>query len=194
MSMIMGPVYDRTAYAGFFRRALAVLTDIWICICISMLISNCIIPSTEVVDDSEFDSMMRLCFLTTLVAYNLGFRFLPGGTPGYRLARIRYAYMLPGKPPLMMIAYRLLIAIVLIPFLSVHYIWILFDERKQAWHDKVSGFYVIKSNAQPIGTEQIVQRIINFMHFSFVVFEPKQETAPPQRSSSESATGGISRP
>ena len=54
----------------------------------------------------------------------------------------------------------------------------VFDERKQAWHDKVSGFYVVKRNARPIGTRRVVQRLIHFMMLTFVVFEPVDSDEP----------------
>jgi uncharacterized RDD family membrane protein YckC len=64
--------------------------------------------------------------------YFFGFRFLTNGTPGYRIVRIRYAYMLSGEPPWMSIAFRSFLAGFLMWVFALDHLWILFDERKQA--------------------------------------------------------------
>ena len=61
-------------------------------------------------------------------------------------------------------------------FFAFDHIWILFDEHKQAWHDKLAGFYVVKRKARPCGTQRVTQRIINFMMLTFVVWEGAPET------------------
>jgi uncharacterized RDD family membrane protein YckC len=106
------------------------------------------------------------------LVYLIGFRFSMKGTPGYRVVRIRYAYALSGEPAWYSIAFRSVLAIFLMWIFALDHFWILFDRRKQAWHDKVSGFYVVKSGAQPIKTQRVVQRMVNFMMFTFVVWEP----------------------
>ena len=67
---------------------------------------------------------------------------------------------------------RSLSAVFLMWFFALDHFWILFDERKQAWHDKVSSFYVIKRYAQPIGTRRIVQGITNIFGLTFICMEP----------------------
>jgi len=37
------------------------------------------------------------------------------------------------------------------------FIWIAFDKRRQAWHDKIAGTYVIRADVEPVGTEEIPQ-------------------------------------
>ena len=90
--------------------------------------------------------------------------------------RIRYAYMLSGRPSVTMLLYRSMMALFLLWFFALDHFWILFDERKQAWHDKVSGFYVVKCRAEPVGTVRVVRRVINFMMLTFVVWEPRESS------------------
>ncbi len=97
------------------------------------------------------------------------------GTPGYRIMRIRYAYAFDRRPSFLAILYRAGMAVFLMLFFLLDHIWILFDPHKQAWHDKVSGFYVVKCDAKPTGTRPVRRRYINFMMLTFPVWEPDGE-------------------
>jgi uncharacterized RDD family membrane protein YckC len=48
---------------------------------------------------------------------------------------------------------------------ALDHIWILFDEHKQAWHDKIAGFYVVRGDAQPIAMVPMKRRLIGFMGY-----------------------------
>ncbi len=113
-----------------------------------------------------------MLFTGAMFVYLIGFRLTTGGTPGYRIIGIRYAYMLSGKADWTALAFRALAAVALTMFFSLNHIWILFDPHRQAWHDKITGFYVVKKSAKPSGTVQVVQRLVNFMMLTFVVWEP----------------------
>ncbi len=177
MSQLTGPAYKHEDYAGFIRRTAALLFDIMLVILASILIGGiCIsIPSIPWTEEQE-DAVLAFVFTMTFLLYMLGFRLSLKGTPGYRLFRIRYAYMLDGKPTALTLLFRSFVAVVLLLFFALDHLWILFDEHKQAWHDKLSGFYVVKRKAQPCGTQRVTQRIINFMMLTFVVWEGAPET------------------
>jgi hypothetical protein len=55
-------------------------------------------------------------------------------------------------------------------FFALDHFWILVDKRKQAWHDKMSGFFVVKRGSQPIGQCRMVPRVIGFMLLTFTVW------------------------
>ncbi|HKQ47349.1 MAG TPA: RDD family protein [Phycisphaerae bacterium] len=175
MNQLVGPVFDYRDYAGFWRRSIALVIDFLILIIIYLCAAEYwydLVPESwwtaTVAANIEFG-----LFLFVL-AYLFLFRLTQGGTPGYRLVRIRYAHMFNEKPTMLQRSYRAAITMFMIWGLFViDHFWILFDERKQTWHDKVSGFYVVKCKARPMGTQQVVQRIVNFMMLSLVVWEPK---------------------
>lgn len=176
MNELHGPIYFLEDHAGFIRRTLALAIDFLIlvlCSGIGTEIYSRLAPDTWFTDSSM--AMIALAFLVSSLAYLIGFRMTDGGTPGYRLMRIRYASMLDIPPTLLTRTYRAVMAIFLLLFFSLDHIWILFDPCKQAWHDKVTGFYVVRKSAQSHGTQKIVQRVINFMMLSFVVWEPARE-------------------
>ncbi len=176
MSERDGPKFAPGDFAGFWRRTTALAIDGVILLGIDFITPELWYhfgrPEWETYESYAWIELGLVAFI---LAYHFGFRLTPRGTPGYRIVGICYVYMLGGRPPVYMILYRSAIALFLLWFFALDHWWILFDKRKQAWHDKVSGFYVVKKSAQPRGTQRIVRRVVNFMLLTFVVWEPDAE-------------------
>ena len=173
MSERSGPVYADRDYAGFVRRTVALVLDAVILLgfwFVMAFASILVAPATMEPDDA-WDRLYMVWWLLALL-YLLVFRMTLRGTLGYRLVGIRYAHMLSDRPAWSALAYRAAIAMFLLWIFALDHLWILFNRHKQAWHDKVAGFYVVRSSAQPIGTRRVVRRVINFMMLTFVVWEP----------------------
>lgn len=176
MDEIIGPIYDRRDYAGFIRRTIAFVIDILVLsimllvpvVCLQMILPN------ELAEE-KIDAWTNIAFNVSFVIYFIGFRLSARGTPGYRLMRIHYVYMLGPKPTALVRVFRAFAAALLVWIFAIDHLWILFDERKQAWHDKITGFYVVKRKAQPAGQARMVQRVINFMGMALLVWEPTEE-------------------
>jgi len=161
------------------RRTVAVCIDALILLAIDYALGEALLnfaPDSWFTEDGYLSSQVAIVyhfsFWPMSILYLFGFRLSINGTPGYRIIRIRYAYALGEKPPLLSIAYRAAVAVFLLWFFALDHIWILFDPHKQAWHDKVSGFYVVKRRAKPHGTQLMNRRLINFMMLTFPVWEP----------------------
>ena len=186
-----GPRYAPQDYAGFFRRTAALLIDgfLFISLVFSIAVLWAMLDPASLATD---EAIALFGFGATLLfmCYNLGLRMTTGGTLGYRMVGIRYAYALGGRAPWYLTVYRSFIAVFLLWTFSLDHLWIAFDKNKQAWHDKLSGFYVVKRRAQPCGTRRIVRRVINFMMLSFVVWEPADDEAPVARPAAPSADDG----
>lgn len=173
MSECVGPAYRPGDYAGFVRRTAALAIDAVLLLAVGLsapFLWYALAPAEWVTEVAYL--RIEMAWIIAAIVYMLGFRLTTHGTPGYRIVRIRYAYMLSEKPTFLSLGFRALLALFLMWFFALDHIWILFDKRKQAWHDKVTGFYVVKKDAQPIGTQRIVRRLINFMMLTFVVWEP----------------------
>ncbi len=141
MSELIGPVYTAKDYAGFLRRTAALLVDL--VILLLAYVGLCYAWYFLAPLGGDIDSALAqilLAWLILALAYMIGFRLLERGTPGYRLVGIRYAHMLSERPSVMWTLSRSLWAVFLMLFFGLDHFWILFDERKQAWHDKISGF------------------------------------------------------
>ena len=173
MSELIGPVYAAKDYAGFIRRTAALLLDFAILVAVlaAIVFGWSFLTSHGFVRPPTYSRVVQV-WMVLAAAYMLGFRLLPNGTPGYRLVGIRYAYMMGERPSYLWILGRSLWAVFMFWLLGLDHLWILIDKRKQAWHDKLSGFYVVKRNAVPIGTERIVRRVIGVLGYAMVVWEP----------------------
>ncbi len=176
MSGQLGPLFDRKDYAGFWRRSLALLIDLvlWNAfVLVEMLaLAGLYVPESAV---PAVEAVASMVAFLVLVAYNLAFRMTTRGTLGYRIVRIEYRFVLDRPAPGYMRAYRAFIAVWLMMIFGLDHLWILLDPKKQAWHDKVSGFYVVKRGAQPVGRQHVSQRVVNFMGFTFFVWDPTGE-------------------
>ena len=176
MSEKIGPVYAPNDYAGFFRRSAALVIDaliLGVAGTAAPWIWYLAAPRIWVTREAYY--WIWIAWLIGSFEYLLGFRMTEGGTPGYRLVGIRYASVVSERPTRLALVYRALVAIFLLWGFIFDHFWILVDERKQAWHDKLSGFYVVKRKAEPIGTQRVVRRVINFMTLTFEVWEPAKD-------------------
>lgn len=171
-----GPLYRTCDYAGFLRRTAATVLDVLIIVTLWIAGAGLwSILAPNVWNTTAGQAGVLLAMYGFAFVYVFGWRFFPNGTPGYRIMRIRYAYVLEGRPPVSAVLLRSLSAVLLMWVLAIDYIWILFDDRKQAWHDKISGFYVVKRRAEPVGTAPVVQRIVNIFGLSLVFLDPKPD-------------------
>lgn len=83
-------------------------------------------------------------YLVVTVIYDLSFWMLAGQTPGKRLMGVRVVRIDGGRLHLSN-AIRRELAYVLSGILFLGYLWILFDNRRQGWHDKLAGTIVVYS-------------------------------------------------
>ena len=180
MSQEFGPNYDRRDYAGFVRPTAALVIDTVTLIAFyaAVMMGWDSLAPVGWMSEAAYGWITAGWYLFSF-GYMFGFRFLERGTPGYRIMRIRYAYMFSRKPTMAPIMLRSLSAVFLMWFFALDHLWILCDERKQTWHDKVSSFYVIKRSAQPIGTRRIVQGVTNILGLTFICNEPAAGDAVP---------------
>jgi len=136
-------VYDRLNYASFWRRFLADLID-------GILLSI----AFSVVSVIEGASLLQILIF---FAYMIGFKGSRGTTPGYRAVGIRIVAINGEQVTVKQIVVRLFSAFFSALAFGLGFIWIAFDKRRQAWHDKIAGTYVIRADVEPVGTEEIPQ-------------------------------------
>lgn len=173
MTELHGPVFAEKDYAGFIRRMFALAIDLAIMFAVLAGVGAACeavrYPHSPYPHETH---RIIVGWLLFALAYNFGFRLSLYGTPGYRLVGIRYAYMITGRPSGLWVVMRSLWAMFLTFFFALNHLWILFDPHKQAWHDKLSGFYVVKRRAKPIGEQRVVRRVIGFLGYNLTVWEP----------------------
>lgn len=102
------------------------------------------IPGSAEFLDALFGPVVATVFITlVVVAYHIFFLVFAGQTPGKALLGLRVVSM-DGKP----LHYGKAILRLLGYFFSgvpfyLGFLWIIFDDHRQAWHDKIAGTCVI---------------------------------------------------
>ena len=121
-------------YVGFWRRAGAILID-WAILFVVVILAAVTAGQGGLVQ-----------WLIIWMVYFVLFTGLRGQTPGKQVWGIRVVTgdgEIPGIGRAVMreVVGRIVSAIVLL----LGYIWVVFDSRKQGWHDKIGGTYVIRA-------------------------------------------------
>lgn len=136
---------------GFWERLLAYIIDIVIILAVIFLL--------------RFLSINLNGFLTFLIIilYNTLFLWNQGATIGKKLLRIKvvdsnYQRLSFGKA----LGRELFKDIISSLLLNLGYLWVLIDQKKQAWHDKVAKTFVVKlgqdGNLIPLQSEETVSK------------------------------------
>ena len=147
-------------YAGFFSRGVAYVLDRLICFGITfliMLVIDYLLSLFRI--DQKLDSLSQDAALTALLAillssvgiyflvsviYNIAFWLLSGQTPGKRVLGVR-VMRTDGTRLKLGNALRRQVGYWISSIFCLGFIWILFDNRRQGWHDKLAGTIVTYS-------------------------------------------------
>lgn len=138
-------------YAGFWRRFWASLVDGVILGFIGIGISSTLGTNpfaSEV--KSNLQVVDKVLTWVISVAYTVMFYVnYEGATPGKKLLAIK-VIKTDGQPLNYGVAIiRSLASLVSAIPLFLGYIWVAFDSKKQAWHDKIAGTYVVRTDKNP---------------------------------------------
>ena len=142
-------------YAGFITRLVAFVVDraiTGIITLFTMLAVDLVLNVFRINQLLGFDDISWQVatssgiglYLVISVAYDLGFWMLAGQTPGKRLMGVRVVRS-DGQRLHLGNAIRRELAYPLSGLLFLGYLWILFDNRRQGWHDKLAGTIVVYS-------------------------------------------------
>lgn len=149
-------------YASFGRRLVAYIFDAIILVCISQGIQAALgysfISSIKFLIDSSSTSPTSqtqaplytyiIGFVLSLL-YFIGFWIKQNGqTPGKRLMHIRLVKEDNSPIDLFTALIRWVSQYLSASVMLLGYIWVLFDSKKQAWHDKIAKTYVVESDDQ----------------------------------------------
>jgi uncharacterized RDD family membrane protein YckC len=149
-------------YAGFFTRLVAYVIDRLIVSGIVALIGMGVnlalnaLNLREWLSSHDAAALLVALLILGLVAfvrlfYNMGFWMLAGQTPGKRVMGVRVVRT-DGQRLKWGNAIRREIGYWLSTILFLGYLWVLVDNRRQAWHDKLAGTMVVYSWPEEGGT------------------------------------------
>jgi uncharacterized RDD family membrane protein YckC len=142
-------------YAGFFTRLVAYAIDQLIVAGIIALIGTGVNLALNALNLSEWlathpaAALIVTLFILGLVVfvrlfYNMGFWMLAGQTPGKRVMGVRVVRT-DGHRLKWGNAIRREVGYWISAILFLGYLWVLVDNRRQAWHDKLAGTLVVYS-------------------------------------------------
>ena len=98
-------------------------------------------------------------------------------TLGYIFMGVKIVDLKGQRPSFFKMAFRYLLLIVG-PFSLIHDIlWLISEKTKQTFRDKVSGTYVIKKNAEPIGTGILAMKYYHITGLHIIALEVKKDGA-----------------
>ena len=150
-------------YAGFVTRLIAWLVDYLIVaavIGVLAILARFFLQFDGINDLLGTSQVARVIMLgiayavaiSFLLLYYLGFWMLAGQTPGKWLMGVRIVRT-DGERLLFRSALVRLLGYLLSFFLFLGYLWVLYDNRRQAWHDKLAGTVVVRpkrENPEPV--------------------------------------------
>jgi uncharacterized RDD family membrane protein YckC len=145
-------------YAGFTSRMLALAVDVaiimlfaavtgWLLQTIGQLLGSA--PSFESLKLAEDIAsavgiiLSSLNAVTVVILYAFVFWTLTGQTPGMMLLGLRVVTDKGEHMTLWHSLLRLIGFVISIIFFFIGFIWVLIDDRRQGWHDKIGRTYVI---------------------------------------------------
>lgn len=138
-------------YAGFWRRFLALSVDLIIEVLLiwGLAFSLGVNPFTEIKTNLETVYQVISFFITAAFSIIFWISY-DGATPGKKLLAIKIVHGENAKPITFGVAIIRYIGY-LISFvpLGIGYFWVAFDSKKQGWHDKIAGTYVVKTDKKP---------------------------------------------
>jgi uncharacterized RDD family membrane protein YckC len=149
-------------YAGFVTRLIAWIIDHLIVSAIVTLLGIAVswllttLRLDEWLQTAQWAALIALILLIAIPLmlrwfYNTGFWVLVGQTPGKRIMGVRLVRTDGGRVTWGN-AIRRELGYILSFILFLGYFWILVDDRRQGWHDKVAGTLVIYAWPEEGGT------------------------------------------
>jgi len=158
-----GPALE---YAGFWRRMVAMLIDIFALAVICSLIILVSTPfrwigfeglwgSTDVLNEPVWRAVPyviagNVISLLVSVSYFVGFWIWRGQTPGKMLLGIKVVRQDGSRLNIGTALLRCLGYVVSTAVVFIGFIWIAFDSRKQGFHDNMAETYVVRIPEAPI--------------------------------------------
>lgn len=167
-----GVVYEKKAYAGFYKRVIIALVDL---IVIAAISSFCLYI-TDFIFYYE-DSYYKFNFVFILVLSIFYLAILKRSkyrTVGYILTSVKIVDLKGERPSIFKMILRVLLFL-LGPFeLFIDIIWLTSEATKQTLRDKYIGTYVIAQDAVPVKKGKLQNVSLGFMGWNLMYREVQE--------------------
>jgi uncharacterized RDD family membrane protein YckC len=169
MASLTGVYFQRSDYAGFWRRLMIDSVDL---IVIGVV---CLTSFAVVWMLSPSPGLILASWGAAFFSYFVLLKRSSLGTVGYRVVGVRIVGQDGGKPGISSLTLRMLFG-VLGPLNWLDLVWLSGDTHRQALRDKLAGTYVVRKDARPAGTGKIVYRHYEILFYNFLFREVEVET------------------
>lgn len=134
------------AYASFGRRFIAAIIDAIIVFVVQFVLTMPFPETAPGIQPTTGAMLAQIIGTLFALIYYVYFIYKEGATPGKKLMKIRVVRE-DGQPITVIGA---ILREVVGKFVSgivigLGYLWVLWDKKKQAWHDKIAGTIVVKT-------------------------------------------------
>lgn len=155
-----GIVNGQVKYAGFLKRFLAIFIDGIILMSINFIVQLPLGLMGAVISSGD-DAGTEMAAVATQglasmigvvvnLAYSVGFLTAKGATPGKMALGLVVVNTEHGKISLTKALLRETVGKFVSSFvLLLGYFWVIWDEKKQGWHDKIAGTLVVEKKSLP---------------------------------------------
>ena len=141
-------------YAGFWRRLASQLLDLLVLVVgvfgalvIISFFGTAVLSGDGGMESEHFATVEAIAVVVVgsilLLYFPMGNGL--GGTPGKRIMGLRVVDQWGNVPGVASGSGRSFVSVVSLLLLGLGYLSMIWDERKQTWHDKVAGTYVLTS-------------------------------------------------
>lgn len=168
-----GVYYRNGDYADFASRAAVMLVDLLFILLFSFIATGILwglaprrlnFPAVMI----EIIVLFSFFYLTIIKASKLR-------TLGYILIGVRIVDLKGKRPSFFKMVFRYLLLTLGPLSLIPDILWLIGEPTKQTFRDKVSGTYVIKKDAEPMGTGAMHLKYYHITSFHIIVPEVKKE-------------------
>lgn len=163
--MNTNPITPLTEYAGFWRRGVALAIDtLWLgslILGLLYLFDPMTVQELQELftqDDLPLDATAMIInhFVPAILIIISWYRYAT--TPGKSLVDCKIVDATTGMPPTLIQAIARYFAYILAALpLGLGFLWILWDKRRQGWHDKIANTVVIVHDEATVPLEKLLQ-------------------------------------
>jgi uncharacterized RDD family membrane protein YckC len=178
--------YDKNDYASLFQRISVIVIDLFIIGLVGYILS---IVWTLWADPPDFELISEFGWLSAAIfspkyfwsLTSIAYLYLAilkrsrARTIGYWLLKIKIIDAKGNPPSLLRMTWRFLLLVFGPLNLIIDLLWLGGDNYRQTLRDKMSGTYVVKSNALPAGNGTLVFERYNLLGMSMIFTEIKAD-------------------
>lgn len=162
-------IYSADSYAGFFRRLVAIVVDVFLFLPIATVLIMAVRWLCWAIWTAPLSPLWELILIWTMgYLYMTAIKRSRFTTVGYRVAGIRIVDLKGQRPSMLRMTARLVIWVSGPVHPLVDLLFVSNDEQRRAIRDMLVGTCVIRKGALPTGSGRLLSGRLGFMGLMFV--------------------------